>query len=314
MRSRSALTVLFLSSYLALTPARAAAQSEPAAATSSPDEDKRLGDDAMVGLRYTDALGHYQRAYDTTKNPALRYNMGRAYEGLGDFPKALEALEDFATRASPELRARVPKLEQLLTDVRGRVSTITIQSNVEGAEIRLGEQVLGKTKQPSVEFKVNAGPRKLVVSDETHISFEAYPALAGGKTEVIKAVLASRATSAILRISSPVTGAVAAVDGRSVGVVPAEAVVSPGTHRVALTRSGYDTAETSIVISAGDTKSVDVPMASQDSVTKKWWFWTAIGVAVVGGGVATYVIATSEKDPSSGTIPPGQVKAQGFRF
>ena len=55
-------------------------------------------------IRYEEALAHYRVAYDVTKNPALLYNMGRAYEGLADFPKALDALEEFVATASPELK------------------------------------------------------------------------------------------------------------------------------------------------------------------------------------------------------------------
>jgi hypothetical protein len=85
--------------------------------------------------------------------------------------------------------------------------------------------------------------------------------------------------------------------------------VIPGSHQIALRRDGYDPAETTVVVIAGEQKEVNVPMAVHDTVTKKWWFWTAIGTAVVLGGVATYIVVTTEKSPDSGTIPPGQVKA-----
>ena len=112
------------------------------------------------------------------------------------------------------------------------------------------------------------------------------------------------------------TGAAVAIDGKSMGNVPAELPMKPGQHRIALSRDGYDAAEASVVLIAGERKDVDVPMAVHDTITKKWWFWTGIGVVLIAGGIATYVALTTEKDPSSGTIPPGTVKAEswGFRF
>ena len=282
----------------------------------TPDEDKRHGDEAMVALRYQEALTYYRRAFDATKSPALLYNMGRAYEGLAEFPKALDALEEFTEKAPPELKARVPKLAELVDDVRKRVSTMALSSPVAGAEVRLGNNVLGKTRQGQTVFRVNAGRQTLTVTHPDYFPFERPLALDAGKLEAVDVVLASRSAEALLRITSPVSGAAVFIDGKAVGNVPAETPMKPGQHRVALTRDGYDPAEASVFLVAGDRKDVDVPMAVHDSITKKWWFWTGIGVVLVAGGIATYIALTTEKDPSAGTIAPGTVKAEswGFRF
>jgi hypothetical protein len=291
-------------------PRGARAQGTPAA--SAADDAKRQGDDAMVALRYEEALGHYRRAYEASKNPAILYNMGRAYEGLGDFPKALDALEEFADKAPADLKARVPKLGELLADVRNRVSTLVVSSAVDGAEIRLGERVVGKTKPGQVVLRVNAGNQHLTIAREGYFPFEKDVALAGGRVETVDAVLASRTESAVLRVTSPVTGAAVAIDGRSVGVVPAESLVAPGSHKILLRRDGYDPTDTNVVVAAGEKKSVDLPMTARETITQKWWFWTAIGVVVVAGGVVTYIAATTEREADKGTIDPGRVKAESF--
>ena len=304
---------------LTSVPRAAWAQTVPGEASlpaGTPDEDKRHGDEAMVALRYQEALAYYRRAFDATKSPALLYNMGRAYEGLAEFPKALDALEEFTDKAPPELKARVPKLDELVADVRKRVATMIISAPVSGAEIRLGNKVLGTTKPGQTVFRVNAGPQTLTVTHRDYFPFERPIALEAGKIETVDVVLASRSAEALLRVTSPVTGAAVAIDGKSVGNVPAELPMKPGQHRIALSRDGYDAAEASVVLIAGEKKDVDIPMAVHDTITKKWWFWTGIGVVLVAGGIATYVALTTEKDPSAGTIPPGTVKAEswGFRF
>lgn len=295
------------------------APAPPAAGASNPaaEEAKRKGDEAMVALRYEEALAQYTTAYEASKNPAILYNMGRAYEGLAEFPKALDALEEFNDKAPPDLKARVPKLDELLRDVRNRVSTLVVSAPVEDAEIRVGTRVVGKTKSGQVIVRVNAGKQKLVVQKEGYFPFEKDVALVGGKIETVDATLATRASSGLLRITSPVVGASVAIDGKPVGIVPAESAVTPGSHRVALGRDGYESAETNVVLAAGETKEVDVPMAQHAPLIAKWWFWTAVGVVVLGG-VATAIALTTEKSPDSGTIPPGQVKAElrlgGFGF
>ncbi len=288
------------------------ASSATTSVPSDADAEKRQGDDAMIALRYEEALTHYRRAYEVTKNTALLYNMGRAYEGLADFPKALDALEEFSDKAAPDLKARVPKLAELITDVRNRVATLILSSAVPDAEIRLGDRVLGKTKPGQTVFRVNAGPQKLSVSHPDYFPFERPLTLAAGKIETVDVVLASRSAEALLRVTSPVSGAAVVVDGKAVGNVPAESPVKPGQHRIALSRDGYDRAETSVVVAAGEKKDVDVPMAVHETITSKWWFWTGIGVIVVAGGIATYIALTTEKDPTSGTIAPGTVKAESW--
>jgi hypothetical protein len=280
------------------------------------DEDKRKGDEAMIALRYEEALTRYRSVFEATKNPALLYNMGRAYEGLGDFPKALDALEGFQEKAPADLKARVPKLQELIDDVRKRVSTMIVSSNVAGAEIRLGNKVIGKTKMGQTFLRVTAGAQTLTVTHPEYFPFERPITLPAGKIETVDVVLGSRAAEALLRVTSPVSGAAVSLDGKPIGNVPAEAPTKPGQHVIALRRDGYDPAETSVVVIAGETKEVNVPMGVRETITGKWWFWTGIGVILVGAGIATYLIATTEKDPDAGTIPPGTVKAEswGFRF
>jgi hypothetical protein len=281
-----------------------------AQASETPEEAKRKGDEAMIALRYQEALAHYQHAYEATKNPALLYNMGRAYEGLAEFPKALDALEEFNDKATSELKARVglAQLDALLRDVRNRVATLVVSCSVENADIRLGEKMIGRTRIGQTVFRVNAGKQKLVVSRESYFSFDKELTLSGGKVETVDVTLASRSEAAVLRVTSPVDGASVALDGKPMGVVPVESPVLPGTHKIGVTREGYDDADTSVVVAAGEKKDVAVPLAKKASLFTRWWFWTAVGVVAVSVTTAIIVLNT-EKDPDSGTIAPGQVRA-----
>lgn len=313
------LGVVFLCCLLVTTPSVALAQNPPEgppASALSADEEKRQGDEAMVSIRYEEALAHYRRAYEANKNPALLYNMGRAYEGLADFPKALEALEEFSEKAPPELKARVPKLEALLTDVRNRVATVIVSAPVAGAEIRVGNKVVGTTRQGQTILRVNAGAAAISITHKEYFPFERPLRLVAGKIETVEVQLTSRSAEAVIVVSSPIAGAEVTVDGVSAGNVPAEVATKPGSHRVILRRAGYDPTETSVIVAAGERKPVSIEMSVHETITSTWWFWTGIGVVVAAGAVVAIVAATTEKSPSAGTIPPGTVKAEawGIRF
>jgi tetratricopeptide (TPR) repeat protein len=38
---------------------------------------------------------------------------------------------------------------------------------------------------------------------------------------------------------------------------------------------------------------------------QRWWFWTAVGAALVGGGIAAYAATRSGPQPYEGNLPPG---------
>jgi len=278
------------------------------------DDDKRRGDEASAELRYADAIGFYEKSYAATKNPAVLYNMSRAYQSLADYPKALEKLEEFTEKAPADLKARVPQLDSLLADLRGRVATMIVSIPTAGAEIRLGDKILGTTKEGQSVYKVNAGPKTLQISHPSYFPFSRTVELTAGKIETVDVVLGSKDKGALLTVTSPVAGASVSIDGATLGVVPAQKPLAPGQHRISLQRDGYETAETSVVLSAGETKEVNVPMVVRDTVFGKWWFWTGVGVVLAAGGVALGIALTTEKDPDAGTIAPGTVKAESFGF
>lgn len=273
---------------------------------------KSQGDDAMQRLDYGAALALYDEAYALEKNPALLYNRGRALQALRRFPEALDALEAFEREAPPELRARVPKLGELVGEVRGKVSSLSLSANIAGARIVVGQRVIGTTPL-SGPLRLNAGTVNLEVSADGYHPFKKRVELpAGGRVE-LSVELRSKSTSGVLEVSSPVAGAAVWVDGRRAGTVPVQSVLGAGTHEVVVRREGYEAATTTAVVRVGETSRLDVPLSAPPGITSRWWFWTGVGAVVLGGTALTIALLT-ERDPESGNIPPGQVSGPLVRF
>ena len=301
-------TKTFLAAPLALallclsSPARA--QGEPANAASSIDLKKR-GDAAMDALDYTAALGLYAEAYGSSHDPALLYNMGRAYDALGQFPNAVDKLVQFQREASPELLARVPNLAQRIARIRAEVTTVTLTSNVVGARVLLNNRLVGVTPLAS-PLAINAGHTKLEVTAEGFLTLHRELELAGGQSMSVEASLTSKTTSGILVVRSPNVGAEVAIDGTRAGSVPAEVIVKAGAHELVVRKDGYEPSRTSAVVPLGQTKAVDIPLQATPPITARWWFWTGVAVVVVAGVVTTYALLT-ERKADEGTIAPGKV-------
>jgi len=270
---------------------------------------KKQADDDMDRNEYQDALDAYSKAYELWKTPALLYNEGRALQSLHRMPEAFDKLQEFKKAASPELLAKVPKLEELITEVAGHVSTLALTVDHPGASVKLDDRVIGMT--PLADLRVNAGNAKLEVSLEGFGTESRNVLLPGNGRLEVSMKLLPRDTSATLLVKSSVTGAKVVVDGKAIGQVPSEVTVTPGSHTVHLSAPGHDDQEVTAVVKSGETKAVDVDLAVT-SVTKNPLFW----VGVIGGPLATGALiggiyaGTKEKPPVKGSISPYIVTIQ----
>lgn len=281
---------------------------------------KKDGDQAMRALRYEEAITAYEAARAIDPRPALLYNLGRAHEGLGEYATAVDYLERFVDEAPAHVRARAPKVKQLLEDLEKRVCRVTLISNVAGAEVVLRRQPMGTT--PIDEpFRVNSGQAELVVTKEGYEPFRRKLDLPGGGGVTIDVNLKEIERAGVLVISSNLPGAIVHVDGKRLGNAPAEVSLEAGAHKVRVQHPDAKTVERSILVEAGQREELEIELQriardqpQEKGIAQKWWFWTAIGVVVVGAGVGVGVALAPSGGIESGTIPPGKARIPLVRF
>jgi PEGA domain len=306
----SRLLALLLTAGAALPPAAARAQSD-GLRDALALEFKSAGDQAMQAKRYEEALRAYERANDIEPHPSLLFNRGRALQALNRYPEALDAMVTFREQASPELAARAGNLDELVTNLQQHVSSLEVICDVPGARAVLDGKPLGSAPFAK-PLRVNAGRAHLTVSAEGYSSFERELELPGAETQRVTVVLLRRKAEGHLQVTS-VVGAVAFVDGVRLGTVPAELTLQSGRHSLRIEHPGYLAAETGIEVSAGQNRRLHVPLERKTGLLGQWWFWTGAAV-LVGAGVTVAILATTERAPSTGDIPPGRVAAPLVRF
>ncbi len=290
-------------------------QSEEPSAEAAPVDDaraqaatrKRGADEAMDALRFADALEGYAEAYAITKEPALLYNMGRALQALNRHPEALDKLEAFEATAPAELKEKVPRLPKLIAELRQRVSTLTVKTNVAGARVLVRDTVIGKSPLAK-SVRLAAGKATIEIEAEGYFPGKKTVELPGGSGIEVELKLFSKTTTGVLSVRASAAGAEVQVDGKRIGVAPLELNVPKGTHRVTVKHPDYRVYETSAVVPAGGTKSVVAELQSSSLVTR-WWFWSAVGV-VVTTGVVIGIAAVTERGADAGTIAPGQIRIE----
>lgn len=273
---------------------------------------KKKGDAAMLELRYEDALDAYASSYALTPNPALHYNRARALEALGRYADALTAYEQFGKNATPELRAKVPQLDEHIAGIRKRVTELTIRVPVKGARITLRNVVLGSS--PLAPLRVNAGKAQLEVTADGYVPYAKEIELVGGDSLSLDIELTARVgiDDGLLIIDAEPPATVT-VDGKTIGTSPVEARVGGGSHTVTLARSGYVTRKTTIELASGEKKRLTLSLEAESGITSRWWFWTGVTAVVITGTVLTISLATS-RDAGRGDIDPGRVSAPLLSF
>lgn len=293
---------LLLVVFVALAPAPASAQTDTWKTL------KEKGDEAFRERRYGEALEFYDAAWAKEQQPVLNYNRGRAYEALGRFPEALDQFESFVERAPKDLKAKVPKLDTLMEETRGKVCTISIESVPVGATVLLDGVKLGVT--PIVDRRVNAGDVELELSADNYLPKTQAVSLPGGGTLPLNITLAP-VTQGKLIVKTDPEGATVTIDGKPAGLSPIVREVTSGEHQLRIELDGYETIEDTFAVEPGKDETVSITLTSTTPIYAAWWFWTSIGgaVAVAGGLTATFVALNTEKEPEPGSIDPGLVQA-----
>jgi len=290
---------------------RAAVAVEAAAA--SPAERARAlrdeGNQAMLDMRYVDALALYREAHGLAPTElGVLYSMARAHQLLGDLPEALDELEEFDRLASPEMKAKVGGLDQLFFDLRSHISTLELRCSQPGARVLVRDRVVGTTPLRSLRLAAGAAP--LQVELDGFFTVHRQVVLPAGGALQIEVALHARSTSSLLSVGTQPGGARVSVDGKLVGTANprTELILPPGAHRIGAAREGYETASVPVVLAAGATRDLVIPLEKAVPITSRWWFWAGAAAFVAGGAALTAALLI-ESPAGHGSLPPGQVSA-----
>jgi hypothetical protein len=272
---------------------------------------KGQGDRGIESGDYAEALRAYSKALSIEPSPVLHYNRGRALQGLGRNAEALEEFEKFQRTASAKLAEAVPELNEMMDTVRHQVAEVTVKCEVPGATLHVLHEALPLPLRRSL--RLDPSTLDLEVSATGYESWRTRVTLEGGETRVLEPQLRRKDLRGTIVITSPIAGARADVDGKTVGTVPVELNVSPGQHAIRVRHDDYETASSSVVVRTGERRSLSVSLQREPRFYERWWFWTGVGTLVTTGVVVGIAVST-EKSPATGDIPPGQITSPISRF
>lgn len=155
---------------------------------------------------YRAALIEFKRAYELAPNYKVLYNLGQTSLELQDYASALRAFEQYMKEGGKDVPPkRKTEVEAELAKLRTRVAKLTIEVNVEGAEVSVDDIVVGKT--PLTEpLTVSAGRRKISVSKSGMTTATRTIDIAGGDVQKVPLELVEPQTTVVTTTTNPTTG------------------------------------------------------------------------------------------------------------
>jgi len=111
------------------------------------------------------ALAEFERAYAVAPNYRIQYNIGQMHLQLNSYAAALAAFEKFLTDGGDEIDAeRRAAVAGELPRLRARTGTLSVSSNVQGAEVRVDGVVVGLT--PMSGLRLDAGVHNVILTKD----------------------------------------------------------------------------------------------------------------------------------------------------
>lgn len=274
------------------------------------------------------ALVAFERSRAAREHALTLYNIGVCQRFLGRYTLARETLRGALARGEQKpgemSQLFVDQAKTYLKEIDAKLARFTLVVDPPNTKVAIeGRPVTASADSPNVfvagiaesgegkstglaRFEVLVDPRPLVLtfSLDGHDTIEMRKDPKPGSHEEVSASMTSQ--PAQLRIASNVNGAVVRIDGVDVGLTPVLVSRPPGVRIVSVSSAGYVPYESKLTLPPGQLVPIDARLeVEKQPLTKKWWFWTASGVALVGVGLLTYFIvrpAPERPQPEAGGL------------
>jgi len=281
------------------------------------------------------ALAAFEESARLRPHPVTTFNVGACFRAMGHYTRAraafARALDDSGKVAGAELspalteetRRYVGELDRLLAVLELTIVPDQAQIAIDGRPLETPAPAPPTTPTPAgravttvgttlVAGTLPAGPGgsapkgtfRVIVDPGAHvisISRTGFAEAVSNVTVTPGATLARRLEldrlPAQLRVTSNLTGAQVVIDEADVGLTPVEVNRPAGKYHVVVRKRGFLTFDTTTSADPGQSLAVNATLREdRPALTQRWWFWTGVGVLVVGAAFTTYALTRPEPE------------------
>lgn len=291
---------------------------EPDAATHARQEFVR-GVELAKRAQWAEARSAFESSLAERSHPVTRYNLALCDRALGATVQSVHQLRlALAVTGSDALSgATREEATRLLAQLEPERAFVDVARNpeevvtVDGRALEpLGPYFAPATNKSGAERALPIGTLHIALDPGRHeirVQRDGYaPAalettLAAGETRTFAPRLVQR--PGLLFVSSMPVHARARVDGKAPLPLPLSVAIAQGPHRIDVELPGYAPFTASVMVRSEVRSVVHAELTKKHvSVLRRWWFWTAIGGALVTAGAVTYALTRPEAAPDGGSL------------
>jgi hypothetical protein len=317
-----------------------AADAVPVAASDTPDitqarQEFLNGAELVKEARWGEALAAFERSGKLRPHAITTYNVGACQRAMGLYTRAQktfrDALSQNETAGKTELPASlIVDIDGYLSQIRSLLANVMVTLVPANAALTVDGRPLEVT-DPGASPPVLSGgvlpPGPGVAPPASIFRVELDPGVhvftlsrKGYADAVINRTFSPGASTelalhldrlpATLHVASYPAGGVVAVEGTDVGATPVDVSRPAGSYKVVVRKPGYVTYETEVVVQSGEEVNLSPNLPVEKiALTQRWWFWTGVGVVVLGAAGGTYLVARGQ---GTATRPPPETGGLGW--
>jgi hypothetical protein len=317
-RSR-ALAALLLGAALAVG---SSARADEAADTQAREAFVR-GAALVKNAQWAEALAAFEVSAKTRPHAVTTYNIGACERAMGRYTLARETFVRARQQNDAAHGTELP--DGVLTEMKGYLdeidhllANVTVALDPPGASIAIDGRPLAPSTGPDaasvfVAGTRDPGPAEPAPAASFHVLLDpgahvftltrkgfsdavANKSFGPGSATTLRLELNKLPAS--LHITSDPSGAATSIEGIDVGATPLDLSRPGGTYRITVRKDGFVSYDSKVSAVPGENVNVLATLpADKPSIAQRWWFWTGVGLVVVGGALAAYFVARAVQDP-----------------
>ena len=255
----------------------------PASGQVSPEREAAGKEHQKRGLalvdeaRFLEAIEEFKAAYAADPRPGYLFNVGRAYQLIGQYRNARDAYNRTLDQSKSEEQKET--LRQLIAEMERLGSSLTLLVTPEGSSVEVdGDAGLCVAGQRCL---LDPGEHTVKVASSGYAAETRKVKLAPGEaaSETVALVL----VRTVLKVGANVEGALVSLDGKPIGKTPLVAQdVTEGPHRVRVEMRGFEAQEKPVTITKGQTVDMVFDLPAVVVVTREGVLWRSAAFPGLG--------------------------------
>ena len=289
---------LSLSFAMLVFPCAANAEDSDAARTHFQRGVELLDDSQFAG-----AVAQLERSLALRETPAVLYNLGLAYRGVGKNKDAIRSFKRFLEIRDEKKHEKMAKLvETLLTELEATLVHLELRVTGGASVVRVDGKQTARA-DGAHDVVLDPGTHTVEVERTGHFAVRKTLVLRAGERQQVSIDARSKPKPSKISIETTPIDAEIWLDGKLVGRGRFRGTVGLGARRLRVLAPGYDATERSIRVTPGSQQQVSIILTEESRpVTGQWWFWAG-SAAVVGATVLAIIVAQpDEESPHEGTL------------